>query len=81
MKSIRGYRGLLAIPGVCSLALALSLSNHAQERQSNQQTPPTNSPRAEGNIATQPSAEIGMLAKMLLGNWDVVAALEPSAPG
>jgi hypothetical protein len=75
MKNFRGHRYLVTVRAVCSFLLAFPLATGAQQVQANNQTSAAQTERLR---APERAPEIERLAKMLIGNWDVVASLEPS---
>jgi hypothetical protein len=79
MKNIRGYQSLRIAPAICSFVLAFSLGTYAQQVQANQPNSEANAGEAERLSAPGRAPEMEKLAKMLVGNWDVVATLESSS--
>ena len=61
-----------------SLVLAFALNTFAQQDQSHKQNPQVEAGRVDNPVVQQHSPEIEKLAKMLVGNWHVVATREPS---
>jgi hypothetical protein len=70
MKILRRHCRPLLISIACGLVLVRSQATWAQQARANKDS--------QSNADSAPSA-IEKLAKMLIGNWDVVATIEPSA--
>jgi hypothetical protein len=79
MRAMRGNRRLLTFGATCCFVLAFSLGAGPQEIKAKKSGLQSNAGATEKSGAPGRLAEIEKLAKMLIGNWDVVASLEPSA--